>query len=197
MSCCCCCCAADPEDEPADRAYRSFADTTDRESVGSASGAVSRADFEVLALLGRGSYGKVLHVRKKDTGELYAMKVMSKADIFKRNQVRHALTERSILRTVRHPFIVPLHFAFQSSRHLYLVMGLQSGGELFFHLRREGAFASPRVRLYAAEILLALEALHAAGFIYRDLKPENVPLLRATHTHSALSTPCTFPSVHC
>ena len=120
-------------------------------------------DFEMLAVLGRGAYGRVLQVRKRDTGELFAMKVMRKADVIKRNQVRHALTERQLLQTVRHPFVVSLHFAFHSETHLYLVLALQSGGELFFHLKRDGAFAEPRVRLYAAEILLALEALHAVS----------------------------------
>ena len=126
--------------------------------------------------MGRGAYGRVLQVRKNDTSELFAMKVMRKADVLKRNQVRPALTERQLLQSVRHPFIVSLHFAFQSDEHLYLVLALQSGGELFFHLKREGAFAEGRTRLYAAEILLALEALHSLGYLYRDLKPENVLL---------------------
>lgn len=135
-----------------------------------------RDDFEVLAVLGRGTYGKVLQVRKRGSNALYAMKVMRKADVIARNQVRHTLTERTLLETMRHPFIVTLHYAFQSDSTLFLVMALQSGGELFFHLRREGAFSEPRVRLYAAEILLALDALHRACFVYRDLKPENVLL---------------------
>ena len=140
----------------------------------------------MLSVLGRGSYGKVLQVRLKAEApaalyeprarSLYAMKVMKKEDVLKRNQVRHTLTERNLLQTVSHPFIVPLHYAFQTDECLHLVLELQIGGELFFHLRREGAFAEPRVRLYAAEILLALEAIHAAGYVYRDLKPENVLL---------------------
>ncbi len=194
---CCCCCSTSTADE-----YASF----DSSVVGSVaplpiaplpsragslagddSGAstpghtpahaiVGRNDFEVLAVLGRGTYGKVLQVRKRSSGALYAMKVMRKADVIARNQVRHTLTERTLLETVRHPFIVTLHYAFQSDSALFLVMALQSGGELFFHLRREGAFSEPRVRLYAAEILLALDALHRARFVYRDLKPENVLL---------------------
>ena len=133
-------------------------------------------DFEVLSVLGKGAYGRVLQVRKLDTKVHYAMKVMRKCDVLKRNQVRHTFTEHNLLQTVRHPFIVPLHFAFQTEDCLCLILELELGGELFFHLRRMGAFAEPQVRLYAAEILLALEALHAAGYVYRDLKPENVLL---------------------
>ena len=140
------------------------------------SAAVTLAEFDTLAVLGRGTYGKVLQVRKRDTGGVYAMKMMRKADVVARNQVRHAVTERTLLEVVRHPFIVTLHYAFQSETALFLVMALQSGGELFFHLRREGAFSEARVQLYAAEVLLAIDALHRARFVYRDLKPENVLL---------------------
>ena len=104
------------------------------------------------------------------------MKVMRKADVVMRNQVAHTLTELKVLRDIRHPFIVQMHHSFQSSEKLYLVMALQSGGELFFHLRREFRFTENRVRLYAAEILLALQELHAHDVIYRDLKPENILL---------------------
>ena len=181
--CCSCLCGADgdPELEPYSPASdfqrfdaRAASESShlhhDRLAV------VGIDDFEIMKTLGRGSYGHVLQVRKRDNGVVYAMKVMAKSDVLKRNQVRHTLTERNLLQAVRHPFIVPLHFAFQTEASLYLVMEFQCGGELFFHLRREGAFAEARVRLYAAEILLALEALHAAGYVYRDLKPENVLL---------------------
>ena len=188
--CCCCCCAASGDEGDGEKAYARFADPAAPQSVpsepstslqrgpGDARVAMSATeeDFEVLAVIGRGSYGKVLQVRKRDVGSVHAMKIMAKADVIARNQTRHTLTERALLEAVQHPFIVPLHYAFQSASSLHLVMALQSGGELFFHLRREGAFSEKRVRLYAAEILLALEAIHAACFVYRDLKPENVLL---------------------
>ena len=117
-----------------------------------------------------------MQVRKKTTGDLYAMKVMKKSDIVMRNQVKHTLTERNVLQSVRHPFIVTMHYAFQSREKLYLVMSLQSGGELFFHLRRERTFNEGRVRLYGAEIVLALQELHRHDVVYRDLKPENILL---------------------
>ena len=77
---------------------------------------------------------------------------------------------------IDHPFIVKLHFAFQTPAKVYLVMDFVNGGELFFHLKREGRFSEDRVRFYAAECVLALEHLHSRGIIYRDLKPENILL---------------------
>ena len=81
-----------------------------------------------------------------------------------------------ILEKIRNPFIVRLHYAFQTPEKLYFVMDFLNGGELFYHLRREQRFSEDRTRFYAAEILVALECLHENGIIYRDLKPENVLL---------------------
>lgn len=86
------------------------------------------------------------------------------------------IAEREILERINHPFIVKLHFAFQTPRKLYFVMDFLNGGELFYHLRREVRFSEERTCFYAAEILLALECLHKNHVIYRDLKPENVLL---------------------
>ena len=176
MACWCCCSV----EEPLEDSYQPWdgapAAASSLPTLAYGAPTVGVGDFDVLSVLGRGAYGKVVQVRRRATGELFAMKVMRKADVVRRHQVRHALTERELLQFIHHPFIVPLHFAFQSETHLYLVLALQSGGELFFHLKRDGAFAEPRARLYAAEILLALEAIHAAGYAYRDLKPENVLL---------------------
>eukprot|EP00762_Andalucia_godoyi_P005247 ANDGO_06700.mRNA.1 Protein kinase 2 len=133
-------------------------------------------DFELLRVLGQGSFGKVLLVRKRDNGKVYAMKVIKKGLIAARDQIRHTLTERAILIHSRHPFLVRLHFAFQSSGKLYLVLEYVNGGELFFHLKREGRFAERRAGFYAAEIVLALLYLHSHDVLYRDLKPENVLL---------------------
>ena len=179
--CCCCAAAADGAVEPLERRYGGRLLSDPATTVPQIAAQPQLDDFELLGVLGRGSYGRVLQVRKRDTGEVFAMKVMSKTDLIRRNQIRHALTERTLLQAMQHPFIVPLCYAFQSESSLHLILELQAGGELFFHLRREGAFAESRVRLYAAEILLALEALHSAGYVYRDLKPENVLLDAAGH----------------
>ena len=81
-----------------------------------------------------------------------------------------------ILEQLDHPFIVKLHFAFQSPDRLYFVIDFLNGGELFHHLRQSLRFKENRAQFYAAEIILGLEELHKNGIIYRDLKPENVIL---------------------
>ncbi|WRT64732.1 uncharacterized protein IL334_001666 [Kwoniella shivajii] len=132
--------------------------------------------FELLKVIGKGSFGKVMQVRKRDTLRIYALKTIRKAHIVSRSEVTHTLAERTVLAQVNCPFIVPLKFSFQSTEKLYLVLAFVNGGELFHHLQREGKFNETRSRFYAAELLLALEHLHGFNVIYRDLKPENILL---------------------
>jgi RAC serine/threonine-protein kinase len=120
--------------------------------------------------------GKVFLVREIKTGEMFALKVLRKDNIIKRNQVEHTKTERSVLGYVKHPFIVGMNMAFQSKDKLYFVLDYCAGGELFFHLGKLGKFPEPRARFYAAEIVLAISYVHSLDIIYRDLKPENVLL---------------------
>jgi serum/glucocorticoid-regulated kinase 2 len=156
-------------------------------------------DFELLKVVGKGSFGKVMQVmyvylflfdsppidsqrlmlmgnRKKDTGRIYALKTIRKAHIISRSEVSHTLAERSVLAQINNPFIVPLKFSFQSPEKLYLVLAFVNGGELFHHLQREQRFDINRARFYTAELLCALECLHGFKVIYRDLKPENILL---------------------
>jgi serine/threonine protein kinase len=137
---------------------------------------VGLEDFTMIKVIGKGSFGKVVLVRKKDSGLIYAMKVLRKENIIKRNQVEHTRTERHVLGYVRHPFIVGLNYAFQTEEKLYFVLDYCAGGELFFHLGKVQRFAEHRARFYAAEITLAIEYVHNLDIIYRDLKPENVLL---------------------
>ncbi|XDT45391.1 C2 domain profile [Nakaseomyces glabratus] len=136
-------------------------------------------DFEVLRLLGKGTFGQVYQVKKKDTKRIYAMKVLSKKVIVKKNEIAHTIGERNILVTTSSkasPFIVGLKFSFQTPTDLYLVTDYMSGGELFWHLQREGRFTEDRAKFYIAELVLALEHLHDNDIVYRDLKPENILL---------------------
>lgn len=142
---------------------------------------VSTNDFDVLNVIGKGSFGKVLMVRKKDTGEVFAMKEMNKEVIERENLLEHTFAEKSILQKISHPFVVTLHYAFQTKDRLYLVLDLLSGGELFFHLSQVGKFDEWRAKFYCAEIGLALGHLHALDIIYRDLKPENCVLDKDGH----------------
>lgn len=143
--------------------------------------AVTVDDFDFLKTVGRGSFGKVMKVRYKPTGEIYAMKILRKEMIIKENMVSHTKAEKTILQQVDHPFIVSLVFAFQTEEKLYLVLDFLAGGELFFHLKEETKFTLERSKFYAAEIVLAIEHLHKHDIIYRDLKPENVVLDKDGH----------------
>ena len=139
-------------------------------------GKLSIDDFDLLKVVGKGSFGKVMQVQKKDTNRIYALKSIRKAKIISRSEVAHTLAERSVLAQINNPFIVPLKFTFQSPEKLYFVLAFVNGGELFHHLSKEGRFDINRSRFYAAELLCALECLHGFNVIYRDLKPENILL---------------------
>lgn len=123
--------------------------------------------FDLLRVIGRGSFGKVYVVRKKDTNRIYAMKVLRKSRIISRSEVTHTMAEKTVLAKIRNPFIVPLKFAFQSPDKLYLVLAFINGGELFHHLQLEGRFDENRSRFYTAELLSALECLHDFNVVYR------------------------------
>jgi serine/threonine protein kinase len=142
---------------------------------------VGKEDFELLTVVGRGSFGKVMQVRHKKTNKVYAMKVMRKDAIIAKNQVAHTIDEKHVLQKIQHPFIVNLHYAFQTNDKLYMIMDYVNGGELFYHLKTETKFSESRVIYYAAEIASALIHLHSHGIIYRDLKPENILLDSAGH----------------
>ncbi|KAF2662650.1 serine/threonine protein kinase-like protein [Lophiostoma macrostomum CBS 122681] len=137
---------------------------------------LSIEEFELLKVVGKGSFGKVMQVQKRDTHRIYALKTIRKAHIISRSEVAHTLAERSVLAQINNPFIVPLKFSFQSPEKLYLVLAFVNGGELFHHLQKEQRFDINRARFYAAELLCALECLHGFNVIYRDLKPENILL---------------------
>jgi len=142
---------------------------------------ITKDDFELLTVIGKGSFGKVMQVRKKDDGKIFAMKVLRKEAIIARKQVTHTKAEKSILQKIQHPFIVKLHYAFQTKDKLYMILDYINGGELFFHLKKEGRFQENRVRFYSAEIVCALSHLHSLGIVYRDLKPENILLNAEGH----------------
>jgi ribosomal protein S6 kinase beta len=138
-------------------------------------------DFKVISVVGKGAYGKVFLVQKIKGDKLFAMKVLKKATIVVHGSSDHHLSERSILEAISHPFIVKLHFAFQSQSRLYLILTYASGGELFSFLHTEKMFNDDQARFYITELLLGLEHLHSLGIIYRDLKPENVMLDKDGH----------------
>jgi len=147
---------------------------------------VSLADFEVLRVIGQGSFGKVFLVQKKGSDDtVFAMKVLKKDFVKQRRQIEHTRTERKVLGTVRHPFIVGMYYAFQSPQKLFFVLDYCPGGELFFWLSREKRLPEHMSRFYTSEITLAIAHLHKEGVIYRDLKPENILLDKDGHVKLA------------
>jgi len=133
-------------------------------------------DFEMLKVLGKGTFGKVVMCRDKETGEIMAMKILKKDVIVAKDEIAHTLTENRVLQLTKHPFLTSLNYSFQTHDRLCFVMEYVNGGELFFHLSRERVFSEERTRFYGAEITLAIHYLHEMGIVYRDLKLENLLL---------------------
>eukprot|EP01065_Artemidia_motanka_P050575 TRINITY_DN8682_c0_g1_i1.p1 TRINITY_DN8682_c0_g1~~TRINITY_DN8682_c0_g1_i1.p1 ORF type:complete len:382 (+),score=110.07 TRINITY_DN8682_c0_g1_i1:67-1146(+) len=137
---------------------------------------VTVEDFKVLKTIGKGAFGTVTKVQKRGSENIYAMKAMKKHVIQEHGLAKNTKDEKLLLSRLHHPFIVKLHYAFQDSQQLYLVMDFLSGGELFHHLGRAGTFSEERSKFYAAQVALALSHLHGLRILYRDLKPENLVL---------------------
>ncbi|PIA19207.1 kinase-like protein [Coemansia reversa NRRL 1564] len=133
-------------------------------------------EFEIFRTVGTGSFGRVRLVRHKMTGVYYAMKVLKKAHVVRAKQVEHVNSERRILAECDCPFIVYMLGTCQDRTNLYFFMEYVVGGELFTYLRRYHRFPPPVAKFYAAEVLLALEYMHARNIIWRDTKPENILL---------------------
>ena len=139
------------------------------------------SSFDLLKVLGTGSYGKVFLVRKSKghgKGKLFAMKVLRKAYVESSAKMEeHTQAERNILEAIHEgPFLVHLHYAFQTNDKLHLILDYARGGELFTHHSNKGCFTEQEARFYVAELVLALEHLHELGIIYRDIKLENILL---------------------
>uniref|UniRef100_A0A3P9JGG1 Serum/glucocorticoid regulated kinase family member 3 n=1 Tax=Oryzias latipes TaxID=8090 RepID=A0A3P9JGG1_ORYLA len=127
-------------------------------------------------------YPRVFLAKRKHDGKFYAIKVLQKKVILNRKEQKHIMAERNVLvKNVKHPFLVGLHYSFQTTDKLYFVLDFVNGGELFFHLQKERTFPEPRARFYIAEMASALGYLHSLKIVYRDLKPENILLDHEGH----------------
>merc|ERR1712065_69576 len=135
------------------------------------SGKINIDDFDLIKVVGKGSFGKVMQVRKKDTGQLYALKILKKSMLIERNQIEHTMSERNIMQSLQHPFVVSLHFAWQTPEKLYLALEYVNGGELYTHLKNEGRFSEERVQLYVAELACVIGHLHSFEIVYRTSSP--------------------------
>lgn len=157
---------------------------------------IKPSDFLFGALLGEGSYARVVHARLKSIEEDYAVKIMDKAFIKKEKKVKYVLMEKNILTKISHPFIVKLFYSFQDAGYIYMCMDLVLGGELRHLIDREkkkqqelgnddSACSMAVTQFYVAEVAEALEYLHGHGIIHRDLKPENILLTKVGHVKVA------------
>lgn len=131
-------------------------------------------DFKIVKAVAEGGFGRVYLARKKRTKDLYAIKVLKKADMIQKNQVKYVKAERNILARLQNPFVIKMYFSFQSKEYLYIVMEWASGGDCFSLLQKFGALPEEVAKMYIAETVLSLEYLHSIGIVHRDLKPDNL-----------------------
>jgi len=139
-------------------------------------------DFEPLDIIGRGAFGEVRVCRERESGEVYAMKTLCKAEMVARNQVMHVRAELDVLsETSQSEWLVQLHYSFQDEANLYLVMEYVPGGDMMSLLMRRDILTEDEARFYTAQTVLAVAAVHALDYIHRDLKPDNLLIDRGGH----------------
>lgn len=135
---------------------------------------INENSFEILRTLGKGYFGRVFLVEKKDDKKLYAIKVISKLDIIKRNFFENLKNEKKIMEQISNPFVVKMEYCFTSPSYVFFAMQFKQGGELYHHLRKSTRFSEDTARFYACQIISGLEYLHSLNIMYRDMKPENI-----------------------
>ncbi|KAF9424171.1 hypothetical protein BGZ94_008066 [Podila epigama] len=137
--------------------------------------------FQILTQVGQGGFGEVFLARKTDTNELCALKRMSKKHLHLQDEVQHILTERDVLTATRSEWHVRLLYSFQDEEYVYLAMEFVQGGDVRTMLTARGVLREEDAKLYFAEMVLAIDALHQQGYIHRDLKPENFLIDKTGH----------------
>lgn len=155
--------------------------TTTKDNENNDGKPISLQNFKSLQVIGKGSFGNVILVKLRNREKLYAMKIIHKNQLKTARQIEHAKAERRILGKINHPFIVDLNFAFQTKTRLFLVLEFVPGGEIFYHQGKMKKFPESIVKLWSAEIILALDYLHNLGIVFRDMKPENIVLDKEGH----------------
>nr|XP_012999099.1 serine/threonine-protein kinase 32C [Cavia porcellus] len=139
--------------------------------------------FQILRAIGKGSFGKVCIVQKRDTEKMYAMKYMNKQQCIERDEVRNVFRELEILQEIEHVFLVNLWYSFQDEEDMFMVVDLLLGGDLRYHLQQNVQFSEDTVKLYICEMALALDYLRSQHIIHRDVKPDNILLDEQGHAH--------------
>lgn len=131
-------------------------------------------NFELLQTIGEGTFGRVKLCNLRETGYVFAMKILKKSEVIRLKQEEHIASERKLLMLIDHPFVVKLHRTFQTHDDVYMLLEYICGGELFHHLRKAGRFSKEFSKFYVGQIVLVLHYLHGKNIVYRDLKPENL-----------------------
>uniref|UniRef100_A0A8C9W366 Serine/threonine kinase 32C n=1 Tax=Scleropages formosus TaxID=113540 RepID=A0A8C9W366_SCLFO len=145
--------------------------------------AVNFDHFQILRAIGKGSFGKVCIVQKRDTEKMYAMKYMNKQQCIERDEVRNVFRELEILQEIEHVFLVNLWYSFQDEEDMFMVVDLLLGGDLRYHLQQNVQFTEEAVKLYICEMSLALDYLQTQNIVHRDVKPDNILLDEKGHAH--------------
>lgn len=130
--------------------------------------------FDIQEILGHGAFGKVFKCTRKGNPQEYAMKVLKKAFLYRNKHLKYAITECNILKQAEHPFVIKMHYSFQTPDNLYMILDYCPGCDLAYHLNKRQIFEEHEARFFIAEIILAIEYIHGLDVIYRDLKPENI-----------------------
>lgn len=131
--------------------------------------------------LTRGGFGNVFLVKKRQTGDVFAMKVVSRAMLSQKNAMGKMKTERDILAEIENPFVVKMFYSFTSKEKVFIVMEYLPGGDLFSLLQNLGTLGEDMARFYVAETILALEYLHSISVVHRDIKPDNLLISKTGH----------------
>jgi hypothetical protein len=135
---------------------------------------ISEDDFMIFRTLGRGGFGLVSSCKRAFSGKMYAMKMMNKKRIKLKKSEKLCLNELNALKLIDSKYIVCLRYSFTTPTDIFLILDIMTGGDLGFHLQRNGQFTTKEARYYTARLLVALQTLHGLNIVYRDLKPENI-----------------------